>query len=243
MLQLEKIDVLLGKCPILEGITAFIEAGDFITIIGHNGAGKSTLFNILSGKLRPSSGAIYLDGKEITHQKEEERALKIRTLFQNPSCGSVGNMTVAENLALATYLGRVCGFRPGMRYMPRHEAINLLKPLGLGLENHFETPMKKLSGGQRQLIAFIMATLANPKLLLLDEPTAALDPISADKLIHLALDYAIRQKVAVVMVTHDMSYASSVGNKLWIMRQGKLQAEFGKEKESFSHPQLLGLMT
>jgi putative ABC transport system ATP-binding protein len=152
-------------------------------------------------------------------------------------------MTVAENLALATYLGRVCDFRPGMRYMPRHEAVNLLKPLGLGLENQLDTPMKKLSGGQRQLIAFIMATLANPKLLLLDEPTAALDPISADKLIHLALDYAIRQKVAVVMVTHDMSYASSVGNKLWVMRQGKLQAEFGKEKESFSHPQLLGLMT
>ncbi len=175
MITLENITVKIGSKPILKTISCAIQPGDFIVIVGPNGAGKSTLFDVISGKRKSSSGKILFDDNNITHMDERRRSSFISRLFQNPQHNGAPSMTVAQNLALSTLKNKNACLVDGMKNFPTHITTEL-KQLNLDNQKILTTNMGNLSGGQRQSLAFIMATLTPPKLLLLDEPTAALDP-------------------------------------------------------------------
>jgi len=207
--------------------------------MGPNGTGKTTLFDIISGKIAPDQGSIYLDGNDITSMSEQKRATFISRLFQNTYLGSCSTLTVRENLAMATLKERPAGFRLGIATFPEKIVAEFLAPLHL--EKLLDVPMSSLSGGQRQIIAFVMSILKPPKLLLLDEPTAALDPTSATELLSSAKKYAQMHKVPILLITHDPMIAKHLGNRLWILGNGAIQKELGPEKSAmaphdFFHP-------
>ena len=222
MLRLENINVYYDQNHILKNINCTIEKNDFILILGHNGSGKSTLFNLISGKVIPQSGIIYRGEHKITNQSEEERAQSISRVFQNTSAGSVPTMSILENLSLAMLKGRKAGFSMATKNFPKYIVETILKPLNLNLENHLNTPIEKLSGGQRQIITILMATLREPDLLLLDEPTAALDPESSEKVLNFIQRYTKDKNMATLMITHDEKDAEFLSNKKWIMKEGMI---------------------
>lgn len=240
MLKLNNINVWFGENHVLKNISCHVEPGDFIVIVGTNGAGKTTLFDTIAGTIEPQSGTITLNDVDITRMNESQRAIMITRIFQNTHLNSVGSLTVEQNLAIARYSRRRARFINGMKGLPRHEAENLIHSLGMQTDI-LDQPMNTLSGGQRQLVAFGMATQLIPKLLLLDEPTAALDPQASTMLLHHAVHFINRHRITTLLITHDPYVALNVGNKVWILDQGKITRQYNQEeKETLKPDHLIG---
>ncbi len=227
----------------IEDFSMVLEAGDFVTLIGSNGAGKSTLFNAIAGVYFPDSGKITLDGKDITFMPEYKRSAQIGRMFQNPVAGTAPNMTIEENLALA-YLRSGKRSNPFSRITKSDKDFfrEKLSELGLGLENRLSMPVGLLSGGQRQALTLLMATLVTPKLLLLDEHTAALDPSTAEKVLELTKKIVAENKITCMMVTHNITNALELGNRTMMMHGGSAAFELTEsERKSMTVEQLLKL--
>lgn len=225
----------------LDDVNLEVAPGDFVTILGSNGAGKSTLFNAILGKFRLDRGRIILDGEDITRQKDYQRALNIGCLYQNPLRGTAPNMTIEENLALA-YTRKAS--RSFFAVNRRDSAYfrELLRDLNLGLEDRLKTKMGLLSSGQRQAASLLMATIAEPKMLLLDEHTAALDPATAEKVLRLTKRIVSERGLTCLMITHNMQSALTMGNRTIIMDSGKIVLDIsGQERENLTVSDLLTL--
>lgn len=223
----------------IEDLSFHAAKGDFITVIGANGAGKSTLFNAVSGSFFTDSGKIELDGKDITFMPEYKRARSIGRLFQDPMRGSAPGMTIEENLALAAGHG---GWLSSISRKDRQAFRERLSLLGMGLEDRMTQPVGLLSGGQRQALTLMMATYNPPKLLLLDEHTAALDPKTAAKVLELTEKIVAEQKLTAMMVTHNMKDAIAMGNRLIMMNAGRVVVDVrGEEKKKLTREDLMQL--
>lgn len=239
MLDLKNINVTFGTNHVLKNLTCQVDPGDFIVIVGTNGAGKSTLFDTIAGKIRPTSGMIQIDGKDVTNLDEIQRATMVTRLFQNPHLNSVGSMTVAQNLAMAHYSRRSARLVDGMDSLTQEQLEKMLAPLHIDAKAILQKPMHALSGGQRQLIAFIMSTRHAPKILLLDEPTAALDPQAATKLLKLTMQFTKEHRITTMLITHDPHIALSIGNKIWILENGTITKHYGTEDKKNLQPEHL----
>lgn len=237
MLKLENIGKTFFKGTVNEKVAAsdlnlHIKKGDFVTIIGGNGAGKSTLFNLISGVIIPDTGKIILDGEDITFEKEYKRAKKIGRIFQDPLKGTAPNMTVEENLSLSYCRGQGKNFSIGITKKERELFHDILSELDLGLEDRMKTKMGLLSGGQRQAVTLIMATIVTPKLLLLDEHTAALDPATSKKVINLTEKIIERDKITALMITHNIKSALKQGNRTLMLKDGKIAMDISGEERA-----------
>ena len=206
----------------LSDLSLTLKDGDFVTVIGGNGAGKSTLLNAVAGVWPVDCGSILLDGEDITALPEHKRAKYIGRVFQDPMMGTAPNMQMEENLALALRRGQRRGLRWGVTKAERQEYREKLKTLGLGLEDRMTVKVGLLSGGQRQALTLLMASLRKPKLLLLDEHTAALDPATAAKVLELSDQIVAENGLTALMITHNMSDAIKHGNRLIMMDQGRI---------------------
>jgi len=206
----------------LDGVNLEVKPGDFITIIGSNGAGKSTLLNVIAGVYDVDEGEIWIDGINVTNQPEHRRAHLIGRVFQDPMKGTAASMTIEENLAMAMKRASRLRLCPGVTSRDRARFRELLAVLGLGLENRLQEPVGLLSGGQRQALTLLMATISNPKLLLLDEHTAALDPKTAEMICELTNRIVENRELTVLMVTHDLRQALEFGNRTIMMDQGQI---------------------
>ena len=226
----------------LSGLNLTLAPGDFVTVIGGNGAGKSTMLNIISGSLSVDEGQILLDGKDITWLPEHKRAQYLGRVFQDPMMGTAPNMQLEENLALALRRGQPRGLRWGVTKAEREEYRERLKTLGLGLEDRMTVKVGLLSGGQRQALTLLMATLQKPKILLLDEHTAALDPKTAAKVLELSAKLIDDNQLTALMVTHNMNDAIKYGNRLIMMNEGQILYEVaGEEKQQLQKEDLIAL--
>ena len=216
----------------LDGVSLHLDDGDFVTMIGGNGAGKSTLLNAIAGVWPVDSGTVVINGKDITSLSEYKRAPWLGRVFQDPMMGTAATMQIIENLALAKRRGDRRGLRPGVTKAEKEEYRALLATLGLGLEDRLTSKVGVLSGGQRQALTLLMATLKKPELLLLDEHTAALDPRTAEKVL-LISDQIIRENnLMTMMVTHNMKDAIRFGNRLIMMNEGRIILDIkGEEKQ------------
>ena len=224
----------------LRGLSLKVERGDFVTVIGANGAGKSTLFNAIAGTITPTRGTIQLNNRDITRTPEHVRSARIGRVFQNPLLGTCPGLTVHENLALAARRGRRRGLRPGVKRAERSVFADLLAMVGMGLETRLDSDVGLLSGGQRQAITLLMATLADPDMLLLDEHTAALDPNAAAQIIDLTVSLAAERHLTVIMITHSMQQAVSVGSRIVMMNRGELVFEIcGGERAAITADDLV----
>ncbi len=244
MLELKDVSVIFNQGTSLEKraldeVSVHIPEGQFVTVLGSNGAGKSTVFNVITGAAPAAGGTIVLDGQDITAQKEHVRSRSIGRLFQNPEHGTAPHLTVEENLALAYSRSR----GPFSRAIRKEEQAlfrEKLKTLDMGLEDRLKTPIGLLSGGQRQAVALMMAVLNPPKLLLLDEHTAALDPKSARKILEITNDLVRREHMTALMITHNMTDALTNGDRLLIFNDGKITQDFsGEEKKKLKPADLL----
>jgi len=240
MLTLKHISVSFGHNHILKDLSCNVEQGDFIVILGTNGSGKSTFFDTIAGKVKPHTGSIHLAHQNITALSELERSSLITRIFQNPDLNCVGTLSVAQNLAMALYSRRSARLINGMQILPHSQAKQLI--LNLGMQpSILDKPMNALSGGQRQLIAFSMATQLIPKILLLDEPTAALDPQASTKLLQHAAQFIKHHTITTLLITHDPHIALSLGNKIWILENGIISKQFNAEdKKNLLPEQLIG---
>ena len=205
----------------LNGVTLYLEEGDFATVIGGNGAGKSTMLNAVAGVWPVDSGSIIIDGNDVTRLPEHKRASYLGRVFQDPMNGTTATMEIQENLALAARRGQHRGLRWGITKAERSRYRDIVKSLDLGLEDRMTSKVGLLSGGQRQALTLIMATLKKPKLLLLDEHTAALDPKTAAKVLELSDKVIAENNLTAMMVTHNMRDAIIHGNRLIMMNEGK----------------------
>jgi putative ABC transport system ATP-binding protein len=216
----------------INGIGLEVKKGEFVTVIGSNGAGKTTLLNLISGTYPSDEGKIVIDGKDVTLLPEHQRAKYLGRIFQNPLMGTASSMTIEENLAMAELRGRSRGFSRGVTKKKRERFQELLKTLELGLENRLRDHVSLLSGGQRQCLTLTMATLSLPKLLLLDEHTASLDPKTAEKVIHLTNRIVRENQLTTIMVTHNMHQAINFGDRMMMLHEGKIQFDIkGEEKK------------
>ena len=217
----------------LTGVDLHLEAGDFATIVGSNGAGKSTLFNAIAGEFIADTGSITLDGQDITFQPDYRRSKVIGRMFQDPLRGTAPHMTIEENLALA-FLRASKQTSPFSRITKADRALfaEKLSALGLGLEDRMKQPVGLLSGGQRQALTLLMATLVTPKLLLLDEHTAALDPATADKVLELTRQIVAENRITCLMITHNMRDALTLGNRTLMMDRGRIVLDVGGEERA-----------
>lgn len=224
----------------LSGVDLTLADGDFVTVIGGNGAGKSTLLNMISGVYSVDSGSIVVDGIDITGMPEHKRAKYFGRVFQDPMTGTAATMEIAENLALAARRGKRRTLRFGVTSKEKEQYRKLLKTLDLGLEDRLTSKVGLLSGGQRQAITLLMATLQQPKLLLLDEHTAALDPKTSAKVLALTQKIISENKLTAMMVTHNMNDAITYGNRLIMMHEGRIILDIsGEEKKQLSVEALL----
>lgn len=224
----------------LNGVDLHLENGDFVTMIGGNGAGKSTTLNAIAGVWPIDEGQIILDGRDLTHLPEHRRAAMLGRVFQDPMTGTAANMQIEENLALAARRGQKRTLRIGITRAERDDYRERLKTLGLGLEDRMTTKVGLLSGGQRQALTLLMATLKKPQLLLLDEHTAALDPRTAEKVLHLTRDVIAANSLTAMMVTHNMRDAIAYGNRLIMMHEGRIILDIkGEEKKNLTVEMLL----
>lgn len=210
----------------LDGVDLEVAPGSFVQIIGANGSGKSTLLNAIAGTFFLDRGRIELDGLDVTHVPEYRRARLIGRVFQNPFSGTAPNLSIAENFSLAVARGRPRGLRWALTRTLREELRERVRRLRMGLEDRLDTPMGTLSGGQRQALTLLMATWIRPKLLLLDEHTAALDPKSADQVIALTDALVRRDRLTTLMVTHSMQQAVNLGDRLVMMHKGRVLHDF-----------------
>ena len=208
-----------------------VNEGDFISIIGSNGAGKSTLLNIISGNIQCDEGIIELNGEDVSYKDEYKRSKMIGRVFQNPSLGVAPNMTILENLSLADNKGKRFGLSSGVnkKRIPYYE--ELLKELDLGLEDKLYNKVNLLSGGQRQALSMLIAVMSKPKLLLLDEHTAALDPHTSENLLAVTDKQIKENKLTALMITHHMEDALKYGNRLLVLKDGQVKADISEEEK------------
>ncbi len=245
MLKLENISKTFNPGTInekkaLSGLSLQLAPGDFVTVIGGNGAGKSTMLNAIAGVWPVDEGRIVLDGNDITALPEYKRASLIGRVFQDPMMGTAPNMQLEENLALALRRGQKRGLRWGVTREERAAYREVLKSLGLGLEERMTAKVGLLSGGQRQAVTLLMASLKKPKLLLLDEHTAALDPATAAKVLELSDKIVEENQLTTLMITHNMSDAIRHGNRLIMMNEGRIILDVrGEEKAHLTVKELV----
>lgn len=226
----------------LDGVDLTLNPGDFVSVIGGNGAGKSTLLNAVAGVYPVDGGTIEIDGADVTRLSEHRRAKYLGRVFQDPMMGTAADMNIEENLALALRRGKPRTLRWGVTAAERARYVELLKHLDLGLEHRMTNKVGLLSGGQRQALTLLMATLVPPKLLLLDEHTAALDPKTAAKVLALSDRFISEEKLTALMVTHNMKEAIQHGNRLLMMHEGKIIVDVsGDEKKRLTVEALLSM--
>ena len=226
----------------LNGVNLHLNPGDFVTVIGSNGAGKSTLLNAIAGVWKPDYGSIEIDGVDVTNMPEYQRAQFLGRVFQDPMMGTAPDMEIAENLAIAARRGTKRRFKWGVRKAEREKYRKLLADLELGLENRLSEKVGRLSGGQRQAVTLLMATLNRPKLLLLDEHTAALDPKTAAKVLELTDRIVRENQLTTLMITHNMHDAIVHGNRLIMMHEGRVIVDIsGEETKNLTVEDLLKL--
>lgn len=224
----------------LNGLNLTLEDGDFVTVIGGNGAGKSTMLNAIAGVWMVDEGQILIDGKDVTKLPEHKRAEFLGRVFQDPMTGTAATMEIQENIALAKRRGEKRTLRPGITKKEQAEYKEYLKILGLGLEDRMTAKVGLLSGGQRQALTLLMASLKKPKLLLLDEHTAALDPKTAAKVLETTEMLVNRDKLTTLMITHNMKDAIAHGNRLIMMMEGRIILDIrGEEKKRLTVENLL----
>ena len=246
MLELKDVSVIFNEGTVnekvaLSDINLKLNTGDFVTIIGSNGAGKSTLFQAISGAVETKSGSILLNDRDITFEPEYKRSRVIGRLFQDPLKGTAPNMTIEENLHLSNQRGKHFSLSL-MSHRYRDTFKKALKELDLGLEDRLEAKVGLLSGGQRQALTLLMATLVTPELLLLDEHTAALDPKTAEKVLKLSKKIVNENNITTLMITHNMEDALKYGNKTMIMKDGKIIALIeGEKREKMTVDELIHL--
>lgn len=247
MLEIKNITKTFNKGTVnekkaLRGVNLTLNDGDFVTVIGGNGAGKSTLLNAIAGVWPVDSGAIVIDGKDVTRLPEYKRAAFLGRVFQDPMTGTAADMEIEENLALAARRGKPRTLRNGVTKKEKEQFKELLKMLDLGLEDRLTSKVGLLSGGQRQAITLLMATMQNPKLLLLDEHTAALDPQTAAKVLRITDELVREGNITTLMITHNMKDAIRLGNRLIMMYNGKIIYDIsGEEKKNLQVSDLLAL--
>ncbi len=239
MLTLKDIDMTFAagtpdENRALKNINLTINEGEFITVIGSNGAGKSTLMNVISGNLSPSAGTITMEGRDVTKEAEYKRAAYIGRIFQNPLLGTAGKMRLEDNMMICSKKG-FKGLRISLNNKKRAEFKEQLKALDMGLENRLGDNVELLSGGQRQALTLLMAVMSKPKLLLLDEHTAALDPTNAAIVMELTRRFAKEYGLTVMMITHNMQHALEYGNRLLMMDAGEIILDIdGDEKQNLT---------
>lgn len=224
----------------LRGLSLKLEEGDFCTVIGGNGAGKSTMLNAISGTWFVDQGSITIDGVDVTRMPEYKRAKFLGRVFQDPMLGTAASMRIDENLALAARRGQFRGLKSGITAKEREGYVELLKSLDLGLEDRLTSKVGLLSGGQRQALTLLMASLQKPKLLLLDEHTAALDPKTGAKVLAKTDEIVERDRLTTLMITHNMKDAIAHGNRLIMMDSGRIILDIrGEEKKKLTVEHLL----
>lgn len=247
MIRVEDVDVTFNKGTALEsralaGLDLSIPAGQFVTVIGSNGAGKSTLLNIIAGELTPDGGRVVIDGRDVTFWPVHRRAAMVARMFQDPRAGICENMSILENFAIACARTSPRAFRRAITPDIRALAIKRLEALGLGLEKRLDDRVALLSGGQRQAVCLVMATVGLTKVLLLDEHTAALDPAAADLVMKLTDSVVHDFSITSVMVTHSMRQALEHGSRTIMLHQGRIILDIsGKERSAMSIEHLLQL--
>lgn len=228
----------------LKGVDLHLKEGEFVTVIGGNGAGKSTMLNAIAGAYEVDDGSILIDGVNVTHLPEYKRAKYIGRVFQDPMMGTAATMQIEENLALAARRGKIRTLRSGITSTERESYREKLRILGLGLEDRMTSKVGLLSGGQRQALTLLMATLQQPKVLLLDEHTAALDPKTAAKVLEVTEKIVTANNLTTLMITHNMRDAIAYGNRLIMMYDGKIVVDIsGEEKRKLTVEQLLDLFS
>ena len=228
----------------LNDLNLTLKDGDFVTVIGGNGAGKSTMLNAIAGVFPVDSGSIVIDGQDVTRLPEHRRAALLGRVFQDPMMGTAPTMQIEENLALAARRGQRRGLKWGITAMERADYKELLRSLDLGLEARMTAKVGLLSGGQRQALTLLMAALKRPKLLLLDEHTAALDPKTAAKVLELSDQIVQENGLTTLMITHNMKDAIAHGNRLIMMDAGRVVVDLsGEEKKKLTVPDLLALFS
>ena len=228
----------------LQGLNLHLKEGDFVTVIGGNGAGKSTMLNAITGVFGVDYGKVTIDGVDVTHLPEYKRAKYIGRVFQDPMMGTAATMQIEENLALAARRGKPRTLRIGITKAEREEYREKLKILDLGLEDRMTAKVGLLSGGQRQALTLLMATLQKPKLLLLDEHTAALDPKTAAKVLDATQKIVDKDHLTTLMITHNMRDAIAYGNRLIMMYNGHIVVDVsGEQKKNLTVEQLLNLFS
>lgn len=247
MLDLEQVCITFHKGTVnerkaLDHVDLHLDEGDFVTVIGSNGAGKSTLLNAVTGSYEIDSGCIRLEQEDVSYQKEYKRANKVGRLFQDPLKGTAPNMTIEENLGLAYLRGKRRGITGGIKKSDEQFFRETLASLKLGLEDRMKTPVKLLSGGQRQALTLLMATIVTPKLLLLDEHTAALDPKTALQVMKITDGIIRDNRITTLMITHNIKDALSYGNKTIVMSQGRVVLTLsGEERQNMTVEELMKL--
>lgn len=235
MLEINNLKVIFNQGTVnekvaLDGLNLHLEDGDFVTVIGSNGAGKSTLLNAIAGNIEVESGKIYNNGRDITYEKEYKRARYIGRLYQDPLKGTAPNMTIEENLGLAYSRGKRMRFGFAVRRSENKFFKDALSRLNIGLEHRLKTPVGLLSGGQRQALTLLMATLETPELLLLDEHTAALDPKTSHQILQITKEIVETHRITTLMITHNIQNALEYGNKTLVMSKGKILTILEGEK-------------
>ncbi len=215
----------------LRDIKLSVPARQFVTIIGSNGAGKSTLFNAIAGVFIPTNGKIVIEDTDVTNWTEHRRASLVGRVFQNPLLGTAASMTIAQNLTLALSRKQPLRLRTGVTKERKDYFCEVLEPLGLGLENRLETRVALLSGGQRQALTLLMASLTNPRILLLDEHAAALDPATAEKILALTSKIVAEHHLTTLMITHNMHHALTFGNRTLMMDDGQIILDLNEEEK------------
>ncbi len=245
LLQIHNIKKIFGEGTINEKVaikelSLTLEDGDFVTVIGNNGAGKSTLMNSIAGVFPLDAGSITVDGKDITKLPEHKRAKYIGRVFQDPLKGTAFDMSIEENLAIAAVKGKKRGLQPGITKADKKAFKEQLALLEMGLEDKMTQKVKLLSGGQRQALTLFMATMADPKILLLDEHTAALDPAAAEKVLALTEQFAKKKGMCTLMITHNMKDALKYGNRTILMQDGKIVMDIkGEERAQMTVEKLI----
>ncbi len=240
MIRLERVTKTFSKGTIDEKVainemSLHVRKGDFVTVIGSNGAGKTTFLNLISGTFRPEEGDIFIDASKVTHLPEHRRAKYLGRIFQDPLMGTAASMTIEENLAMADLRGKRRGLRWGVTKSLREHYRHILSVLDLGLETRLKDTVSLLSGGQRQSLTLLMVTLSLPKLLLLDEHTAALDPKTAQRVIGLTKKIVEKNNLTTIMITHNMQQAIKYGNRMIMLHEGKIQFDIqGEEKNALT---------
>lgn len=228
----------------LNGLNLTLNNGDFVTVIGGNGAGKSTMLNMIAGVYPVDSGSIIIDGVNVTKLPEHKRAKYLGRVFQDPMMGTAADMWIEENMALASRRGQIRGLKWAINNKEREQFKAMLSELDLGLENRLSAKVGLLSGGQRQALTLLMAVMKKPKLLLLDEHTAALDPKTAAKVLELSNKFISEDHLTAMMITHNMKDAIAYGNRLIMMNNGKIILDVsGEEKKKLTVEYLLDAFT